>query len=150
MRQSLPDCSKTIVHCRYSKERILVWLNGNLKITVNVYCSIIKKLLSSNSIRNDRKHLSKEICMRHNVDIAYMETEKDHIHDMIETEPNSNLSNLVRTMKRYTTYHIGRKYRNYLSKCFWKEHTFWTEGYFICSVGNVSEKIRKEYIENQG
>lgn len=79
-----------------------------------------------------------------------METEKDHIHDMIETEPNSKLSNLVRTMKRYTTYHIGRKYRNYLSKCFWKEHTFWTDGYFICSVGNVSEKIRKEYIKNQG
>lgn len=150
MRQSLPDCSKTIVRCRYSKERILVWLNGNLKITVNIYCSSIKKLLSSNSIRNDRKHLSKEICMRHNVNIAYMETEKDHIHDMIETEPNSNLSSLVRTMKRYTTYHIGRKYRNYLSKCFWKEHTFWTDGYFICSVGNVSEKIRKEYIENQG
>ena len=31
-----------------------------------------------------------------------------------------------------------------------KEHTFWTDGYFVCSVGNVSEKILKEYIENQG
>ena len=38
----------------------------------------------------------------------------------------------------------------YLSKCFWKEHTFWTDGYFVCSVGNVSEKVLKEYIENQG
>lgn len=37
-----------------------------------------------------------------------------------------------------------------LSKCFWKEHSFWTDGYFVCSVGNVSEKIPKEYIENQG
>lgn len=24
------------------------------------------------------------------------------------------------------------------------------DGYFICSVGNVSEKTLKEYIENQG
>lgn len=34
------------------------------------------------------------------------ETDKDHIHDMIETEPDTHLSNLVRTMKSYTTYHM--------------------------------------------
>lgn len=26
---------------------------------------------------------------------------------------------------------------------FWKEHTFWTDGYFACSVGNVSEEMLK-------
>ena len=25
-----------------------------------------------------------------------------------------------------------------------KEHTFWTDGYFACSVGNVSEKIYRK------
>ena len=113
-------------------------------------CKYRKKLLVSNSISNDIKHLSEEICNRHNINIVYMETDKDHIHYMIETEPNINLSDLVRTMKSYTTYHIWQKHCNYLSKCFWKEHTFWADGYFICSVGNVSEKILKEYIENQG
>ena len=33
---------------------------------------------------------------------------------------------------------------------FFKEHTFWTDRYFVCSVGNVSEKMLKRYIENQG
>ena len=113
-------------------------------------CKYRKKLLSSKPISNDIKHLSEEICNRHKVSIVYMETDKDHIHYMIETEPNINLSILVRTIKSYTTYHSWRKYHNYLSKCFWKEHTFWTDGYFICSVGNVSEKMLKEYIENQG
>ena len=113
-------------------------------------CKYRKKLLSSNSISSDMKSLSKFICEKHNVIIRYMETDKDHIHYMIETEPNINLCDLVRTMKSYTTYHIWKKYHTYLSKCFWKEHTFWTDGYFVCSVGNVSEKILKEYIENQG
>ena len=113
-------------------------------------CKYRKKLLSSNSISSDMKSLSKFICEKHNVIIIYMETDKDHIHYMIETEPNINLCDLVRTMKSYTTYHIWKKYHTYLSKCFWKEHTFWTDGYFVCSVGNVSEKILKEYIENQG
>ena len=35
-------------------------------------------------------------------------------------------------------------------KQFWKEHTFWTDGYFACSVGKVSEEMLKRYIENQG
>ena len=66
-----------------------------------------------------------------------METDKDHIHYMIETEPNINLSDFVRTIKSYTTYHIWKKYRNYLSRCFWKEHTFWTDGYFAKTFGCV-------------
>ena len=113
-------------------------------------CKYRKQLLSSNSISSDTKSLSECICKKHNVIIRYMETDKDHIHYMIETEPNINLSDFVRTIKSYTTYHIWKKYRNYLSRCFWKKHTFWTDGYFVCSVGNVSEKVLKEYIENQG
>ena len=31
--------------------------------------------------------------------------------------------------------HIWKKYPDYLRKHFWKEHTFWTDGYFVCSVG---------------
>ncbi len=38
----------------------------------------------------------------------------------------------------------------YLQKHFWKEHTFWTDGYFACSVGSVSEEMLRRYIENQG
>lgn len=38
--------------------------------------------------------------------MRYMEADKDHIHYMLETEPNINLSALVRTIKAFTTYHI--------------------------------------------
>ena len=79
-----------------------------------------------------------------------METDKDHIHYMIETIPNMNLSDFVRTMKSYTAFHVNKKYRTYIKHYLWKENTFWTDGYFICSVGNVSEQTLKEYIENQG
>ena len=106
--------------------------------------------MCANNIAGDIKALSIEIANRHKVSIRYMETDQDHIHYMIETRPNINLSDFVRTMKGYITYHIWKKYSSYLYKCFWKEKTFFTDGYFICSVGNVSEKTLKEYIENQG
>lgn len=69
---------------------------------------------------------------------------------MIETEPTMSVSNIVNLMKSYTTYHIWERYPYYLQNHFWKEHTFWTDGYFACSVGNVSEEMLRKYIENQG
>ena len=109
-------------------------------------CKYRKKLLVSRQISDDIKQFSYEICQRHSVIIRYMETDKDHIHYMIETEPTMSISKIVNLMKSYTTYHIWKRYPQYLRKQFWKEHTFWTDGYFACSVGNVSEEMLKRYI----
>lgn len=79
-----------------------------------------------------------------------METDKDHIHYMLEIIPNTNLADLVKTIKSYTTFHIWRNFQNKLSMEFWKEHTFWTDGYFLTTIGNVSQKVLEKYIENQG
>ena len=79
-----------------------------------------------------------------------METDKDHIHYMIETEPTISVGKIVNLMKGYTAYHIWERYFTYLRKHFWKEHTFWTDGYIACRAGNVSEGMLKKYIENQG
>lgn len=46
--------------------------------------------------------------------------------------------------------HIWKHHKSCLSKHFWKENTFFTDGYFIYSIGNVSEKQLRKYIENQG
>ena len=137
---------------------LMIWEYENLKTDTNTYYNIIlflsansrKKLLVSQQISDDIKQFSYEICQRHKVIIKYMETDKDHIHYMIETEPTMSVSKIVNLMKSYTTYHIWKRYPNYLRKHFWKEHTFWTDGYFACSVGNVSEEMLKKYIENQG
>ncbi len=69
---------------------------------------------------------------------------------MIETEPTMSVSKTVNLIKSYTAYHIWERYPNYLRKHFRKERTFWTDGYFVCRVGNVSEEMLCKYIENQG
>lgn len=112
-------------------------------------CKYRKKLLSRN-ISDDIKQLSYEICNKHNVKIREMETDKDYIHYMIEAEPTISVSQIVNLMKSYTSYHIWRLHNNYLSKIFWKERTFWTDGYFACTIGNVSENTLRKYIQNQG
>ena len=81
-------------------------------------CKYRKQLFSNKSITDGTKRLSNEICQKHKVNIKYMEVDKDHIHYMIETRPNINLSDFVRTMKSYITYHIWEIYEPYLRKCF--------------------------------
>ena len=94
---------------------------GNPKTDTNTCCNItlflfvnIKKLLINKSISDNIKQFSYEICQKHNVIIHKMETDKDHIHYMIETKPNINLLDLVRTMTPYTTYY------NRKSKLIWR------------------------------
>ena len=113
-------------------------------------CKYRKKLFASERVSDDIKQLLYEICQRHHVIIRYMETDKDHIHYMIETEPTMSVSKIVNLMKSYTTYHIWKKYQNYLRKHFWKERTFWTDGYFACSVENVSEEMLKKIYRKPG
>lgn len=45
---------------------------------------------------------------------------------------------------------IWKKHENYLKHIFYRENTFWTNGHFVSSVGNVSQGTIRKYIENQG
>ena len=130
---------KSNSHCKYLLQYHLIFV-----------CKYRKQLLNNKDISKYLKEFSLEIASRHNVTIKYMEVDKDHIHYMIETTPNLNLSHYIRTMKSYITYHLWEQYPDVLASVFWKEKTFFTDGYFICSVGDVSSKILKQYIENQG
>ena len=62
-------------------------------------CKYRKKLLVSTQISDDIKQFSYEICQRHSVIIRYMETDKDHIHYMIETEPTMSISKIVNVIQ---------------------------------------------------
>ena len=92
-------------------------------------CKYRKKLLMSKQISDDIKQFSYEICQKHKVIIRYMETDKDHIHYMIETEPTMSISKIVNLMKSYTTYHIWKRYPDYLRNISGKNILF---GRIIC------------------
>ena len=87
-------------------------------------CKYRKPLLSDHKIDDDIKKLLKEIFTKHGVLIKHMESDKDHMHLMIETTPSIKLSDLVRTVKSYTTYHIWLKNEKYLKTTFGEKGHF--------------------------
>lgn len=59
-------------------------------------------------------------------------------------------STRVRKLKQESTVFSWRLYDSMLRKYFWKEKTLWSDGYFVCSIGEANPNTVIEYIRNQG
>ncbi|WP_262713882.1 IS200/IS605 family transposase [Sphingobacterium cavernae] len=83
--------------------------------------------------------------------IEVFEYDLEHIHFLIRYIPRVSITSIVRKLKQESAYYISRSpHRSFLFKHFCKEHTFWSDGYFVCSIGEASPDTIREYILNQG
>ena len=79
-----------------------------------------------------------------------METDKDPIHFLVRYDTTDRVCDIVKIMKQETTHYLWTKYYNSLSKHDWKKSIFWSDGYFACSIAEVSSATIQKYIESQG
>ena len=79
-----------------------------------------------------------------------METDKDHIHFLLSYDTTDRVCDIVKTVKQEMTHYLWQKYNAVLSKRYWKKKIFWSDGYFACSIGEVSSVTIQKYIESQG
>lgn len=82
--------------------------------------------------------------------VIAMETDKDHIHLLLEYDTTERVCDIISILKRQTTYYLWNRYGTYLSRQYWKKHIFWSDGYFACSLGEVSSATIEKYIAEQG
>ena len=120
-----------------------------IKYHIILVCKYRKQLLVG-AVEYDMKKIMRHISEMSDFDIEVMETDKDHLHMMVRSEPKLSPLQIVRRLKQMSTSAVWKKYGDFLRHNFYKEHTFWTDGYFISSIGNVSQETIKKYIENQG
>lgn len=121
-----------------------------LQYHVIFVCKYRLKLFQNSKFDNLIKSLLMRCCDNSKWLLHYVESDKDHIHLLIETKPNTNISKVVNKLKSYTTYHAWRNSSIYLNKFLWSTKSIWTRGYFVATVGNVSADTVAEYIKNQG
>ena len=79
-----------------------------------------------------------------------MQSDIDHLHILVDIDPKTSALEVAHQIKQISTFRIYKKYRTELKKEFWKENTFWSDGYFVCSTGNASTETIRKYIEEQG
>lgn len=121
----------------------------SLKVHIVIVTKYRKKILKD-SIAEDVKQYILDIATENGYEILAMETDKDHIHFLIGYDCTDCVANIIKIVKQKTTYLLWQKYNRYLSKCYWKKKIFWSDGYFACSIGEVSTATIQRYIETQG
>ena len=104
-----------------------------------------------NTQMNDAvKRILIEVSSNSDFCIEVMETDKDHVHLLVSATPKLSPLQIVRKLKQETTYRLWKEKESVLQRIYWREKTFWTDGYFVSTIGNVSQEAVKNYIENQG
>lgn len=101
-------------------------------------------------IRTDTKQVLYEICRQNHWYIKRMETDKDHIHILLQYNPTDSITNIVHVLKQHSTWKLWKIHSHFLKKYYWKNRVFWSDGYFAASIGQVSQSTIEHYIENQG
>ena len=121
----------------------------SLKVQIVLVTKYRKQLLKG-SIVDDVKQKILDIANTRGYEIIAMETDKDHIHFLLSYDATDRVCDIVKIVKQETTYYLWQKYNSVLSKQYWKKKIFWSDGYFACSIGEVSSATIQKYIESQG
>ena len=128
-------------HRSHSKTKLLVHL---------VFVTKYRKAILTGGCGADVKQLIFESAKRHHWYIERMETDKDHIHVLLQYPPTDSVKRIAGILKQESTYHAWRMHSRMLKKHYWVEHTLWSDGYFAASTGDASTETIERYIENQG
>jgi len=93
------------------------------------------------------KNLLYEACKMNGWWISAMSIQDDHIHLVVQVSPNWSVAEVVQMFKGGTS-RVLRKEFPEMEEFLWGE-SFWADGYFAETVGQVNEEIIKKYIRLQ-
>jgi len=101
-------------------------------------------------LNDDIKQIFQSIANASDFEIEIMETDKDHVHFLIRYIPRLSISQIVRRLKQESTRQLWVLHHSTLRKQYWYQKLLWSDGYFVCSIGEASPDTIREYILNQG
>jgi putative transposase len=123
-------------HSTYAVEYHLIW---GTKCRYEILQAYTKTELIRSFILVQKKYPSWYI---HTVN-----TDRDHIHLLVEFPPSFTIAEVVRKIKVVSSLTLKRKFR-YIRKAYPKG-SVWSTGYYVSTVG-VSDSTIRKYITNQG
>ena len=116
---------------------------GHSKYDLKVHLIFVtkyRKKILQNILRDDVKQFLYEATYKIDCQIIQMETDKDHVHILLSYSPYRNISEIVKYLKQYSTYPMWKFHYAILKRQYWKRKVLWSDGYFACSIGQVSQK----------
>lgn len=121
-----------------------------LKVHIVLVTKYRKNIFFKDVISDIKSEINR-ICIQKNYFVYAMELDINHIHILIGYDCTDRVSDIVKYIKQMTISFLWKNYPDYLRTVYWGNHHYlWSDGYFACSIGDVSYSVIKKYIEEQG
>lgn len=110
-----------------------------------VWCPKYRRSVLVNGVEARLKDLIKESCKQLNVEIIEMEIMPDHVHLLMEVDPQYGIHKAVKQIKGYSSRILRQEFPRLKSRL----PSLWTNSYFVSTAGGAPLAVIKQYIENQ-
>lgn len=110
-----------------------------------VWCPKYRRKVLVNGIAVRLKELIEEICCELRIDVIEMEIMPDHVHLLMEVDPQFGIHKAVKQIKGRTSRILRQEFGTLRSRL----PSLWTNSYFVSTVGGAPLSVIKQYIENQ-
>ena len=110
-----------------------------------VWCPKYRRKVLINGVDTRLKELIHEIAKELQLEIIEMEVMPDHVHILLEVDPQFGIHRAVKALKGRTSGILRQEYPWLRSRI----PTLWTNSYFCSTVGGAPLSVIKQYIENQ-
>lgn len=123
-------------HCRYLTQYHVIW------------CPKFRFPVLTEERQARLKAILEDICSTYHYGIKALEVMPDHIHIFIDAPQTVAPCDIARTLKSLSAVRMldgDPALRKYYQRC----GVLWSRGYFISTIGRVSEETIRRYIEEQ-
>lgn len=110
-----------------------------------VWCPKYRRKVLVGEIESRLKELIEKLAAEINAEIIELEVMPDHVHLLIEVDPQYGINRAVRHIKGVTSRTLRAEFPKLKSRL----PTLWTTSYFVSTVGGAPLAEIKKYIENQ-
>ena len=123
-------------HCKYLIQYHIIW-----------YPELRFSVLRGN-VEDALKQTLQKICNDYNYHIKALEVMPDHIHIFVDVPQTVAPYDVDRTLKSISAIELFKVYPQ-LKKFYARCGALWSGGYFVSTVGHISESTVIKYIEDQ-
>ena len=108
-----------------------------------------RQVVFTEQVDQELKKVCLEITQRYEIVFLEIGVDKDHVHFLIQSVPTYSPTRIAQTIKSITAREIFKRVPSVKKKLWGGE--FWTDGYFINTVGHKgNEESVRNYVQNQG
>jgi REP-associated tyrosine transposase len=110
-----------------------------------VWCPKYRRKVLVDAIAKRLFALIHKAASKYRAEIIALEIMPDHVHLLVEVDPQLGIHRLVKYIKGVTSHDLRKEFPSLSSRL----PSLWTHSYFVSTVGGAPLEVIKQYVENQ-